>query len=243
MTNRMGCEMSERIASIASVSGLIGNQINCNPSRSLSMMHMHGTADGTITWDGQSGGFPLGQPVDTMINTWKTINNCPDSPVETALADIASDGYTIDHSDYSPCDDNTEVELYKINGAGHVWLSTGNDVDSRVEIWRFFYRNQMFVLPPPVTIPISPPWYQTIEMTPNPANDMIIISGFNKNDLPNDLAIYDLAGRLMGIYTIEGADNNIIDVSYLQTGIYLVKFRGIYGIHSRSLEKKLLIYR
>ena len=39
MTNRLGCELNNRIAAIASVSGTIGNYLSCNPTRAVPSCH------------------------------------------------------------------------------------------------------------------------------------------------------------------------------------------------------------
>jgi polyhydroxybutyrate depolymerase len=234
MSNRMACEMSDKIASIASVSGTIGVNITCAPSRPVPMMHMHGTNDNTIAWDGTFNSFQVGQGVDTMIETWKTINNCPGTATQTALPDIASDGYTIDHFDYSPCDEGSEVELYKINGADHVWMFTNNDVDSRVEIWRFFHRNPM---PPatPVLDVAGPAPINKIQLTPNPASELVNIVGLDRSGFPAQLGIYDLSGRSLITQHISSDADLQVDLLNLETGMYILRLSNVRHTFSENL--------
>lgn len=135
MSYRLACELSERIAAIASVTGLLA-AFPCTPARPLPVLQIHGTADGTVPYSG----------VSSTISFWVGENNCPVSPVITNLPDINStDASTVTKSYYGFCDDSTEVILYTVNNGGHTWPDaainigvTNRDFNANSEVWNFF---------------------------------------------------------------------------------------------------------
>lgn len=142
MCHRLACQLSDRIAAIASVSGTLPQPIqsSCNPNRSIPIMHMHGTADATIAYDGSSP--PFITSVDVTMDHWVAHNQCDASSVVTeSLPDIASDSYTIDTYHWNQCEASSEVLLYKINNGPHTWLGPSNDVFATQEIWTFLRKH------------------------------------------------------------------------------------------------------
>ncbi len=136
MSYHMLCALPNRIAAIASVSGPMSDPdiSGCNPGRSVPIMHMHGTADGTVPYD--SGPLPTLSLVPTTIAFWQNNNGCADSTVYN-LPDPAADGITVDTIPANTC--NAPVILWRENGADHQWLYLPlNDVNSATEIWLFF---------------------------------------------------------------------------------------------------------
>ena len=135
MSYRLACQLSDRIAAIASVTGLLAT-FPCSPSRSVPVMQIHGTADGTVAYSG----------VNSTVSFWVGHNNCPANPVVTNLPDIdMNDGSTVTKSYYGLCDDSTEVILYTVNNGGHTWPDatidigvTNHDFNASSEIWDFF---------------------------------------------------------------------------------------------------------
>jgi polyhydroxybutyrate depolymerase len=64
MSHRLACELSDRVAAIAGVSGQLGASYlpTCNPPRRISIMHIHGTDDRCAPYDGgvTAGGCVVG---------------------------------------------------------------------------------------------------------------------------------------------------------------------------------------
>jgi len=133
MTNRLACEKSHRMAAIASVAGTIGSLLTCEPANKIPSCHFHGTADQTITFTNNGSGMDP----EAMVNFWVTHNECDTPAVMTALPDIASDGYTIEHYRYENTTSMEDVEFFKVNGADHTWLNQNNDIWYAEEIWNF----------------------------------------------------------------------------------------------------------
>ncbi len=214
MSNRMACEFSEEIAAIASHSGTIADAIhtNCVPTRPFPMMHIHGTSDLIVGYDGNwLGGF---ESVDTLMRYWRDFDNCSNAYTVIELDDVANDNLTIEKRIYSECDNNIELWLYTAFNHGHAWLRPDNDIFASKEIWDFFkkYRlndpleNEELSLLPPLAI------------VPNPATDFARIKNYTKPI--EQISIYNAIGQLMNIIV---GDAEIIQLSQYPSGIYFIQ--------------------
>ncbi|MCB0794388.1 MAG: prolyl oligopeptidase family serine peptidase [Flavobacteriales bacterium] len=141
MTQRLACERSDRFAAVASMAGTFGTGLpGCVPTRPVPVAHFHGTLDQTIEYNNGLWGVN----VDSLIHFWVQWNSCADPPQHTPWPDNANDGFTIDHYAYGNGAAGSEVELFKVNGAGHQWLFQGsNDLGYSQEAWRFFLRHTL----------------------------------------------------------------------------------------------------
>ncbi len=152
MSYRMACERSCRIAAIASVTGLLVENIftPCNISRPVPLMQIHGTADGTVAYSG----------VAATISSWRAKNGCPSTPTTTNLPDInTSDNSTVTVDHYGPCNNGSEVILYTVNNGGHTWPgssiplgpTTNQDFNASSTIWNFLRKYSMAAYISPAT--------------------------------------------------------------------------------------------
>ena len=138
MSNRLACELNDKIAAIGSVAGTIGSALNCNPERAVPMIHFHGTDDGTVAYTNNT----FGTDAEETVEFWATNNSCDASSSATAFPDNVSDGITLTHYVYNNCD--ADVEFFKADGAGHDWLyKPNNDISYTIEIWDFFSRQSL----------------------------------------------------------------------------------------------------
>jgi polyhydroxybutyrate depolymerase len=140
MTNRLGCELADRIAAIAPVAG--GTLVfNCNPSRPVPVLYFHGTEDQIVPYQG---GFMGGLPAASKTFTdWANRNGCTGSPVTTFTnGDVHCESY-------QTCSAGVEVTLCTIEGGGHTWPGgtpvpplgvTTNDINANDAMWSFFER-------------------------------------------------------------------------------------------------------
>jgi len=158
MTNRLGCELADKIAAIATVApaGLISN---CAPSRPISIMNIHGTADPANPIDGsepksifsEESGTSFAKSYKRMtpyqtVDAWKKINKCSDEQ---------SVGYQKENANcvtYNECSSNSEVELCVIEGMGHTYPSGTQYFSASIvgpvsfdisfdQIWEFFQKH------------------------------------------------------------------------------------------------------
>ena len=157
MAYTLACQLSHRIAAIASVSGVLSTSTaeSCSPLRTMPVLHIHGTADTWVPINGGSGIYS----VDQSLSYWTSFNDC--SQVDTTtLPDLdPTDGCTVEKTTYTNCSDNCNVVYYKVINGGHTWPgagppgysagSTNQDIDANIEIWNFF-KNYKLIVPPVV---------------------------------------------------------------------------------------------
>ena len=125
MANRLACDRADLIAAVAPVAGTLGAGTPCNPSRPVSVLESHGTADTIVPY----GGGPMvgrGGPSEivsatAMADRWRQADGCP-APVDDVLPG-AGDGTSARRSTAAPCAGGTAVVLLSIDGGGHTWPS------------------------------------------------------------------------------------------------------------------------
>ncbi|GAA4619404.1 PHB depolymerase family esterase [Saccharopolyspora hordei] len=124
-TGVLACRMSGRIAAFAPVSGAFYPQGGeCAPDRPAPVLDFHGTADGTIPYDGDPAkGLP---PVPDWMAGWAERNGCADEPV------VRDHGDGVQVSTWHGCDRGSTVVHYRVEGLGHDWPSTHPNPDSDV---------------------------------------------------------------------------------------------------------------
>jgi len=158
MAHRLAAE-SGRVAAVASVAG----QLNLEPfapRRPVSVMEFHSVDDARARYEGTSRNAFFGSrrrlrfpPVQQGIDRWVATNGCPPTPVvgETIAGAPTSmnEGQTATRFTYGPGRDESEVVLWRLTGAGHVWPGSTRNlprllgrpttlVDANEEIWAFF---------------------------------------------------------------------------------------------------------
>ena len=167
MSQRLACELSDRIAAIAPVAG--GNQYaavdTCSPTRPVPMLEIHGTADrcwpyagGPLTCVGLGTLAALGDfvPIPDTVASWAARNGCQAVPTSEDLPDVdRTDGTTVTRISYQGCSTGADVVLLRVNGGGHTWpggssvLPPGTvgkvsrDVNANSVIWEFFAAHPM----------------------------------------------------------------------------------------------------
>ncbi len=133
MDYRLACELSDRIAAIASVSGaLMVSQ--CSPARTVSVLEMHGTDDSVVPIGGGTlagvGTFP---PTMSTIDRWVGIDGCAADPT-TSHTDIT------ETRTWTECRDGSSVVFVTVKGGGHTfWLDrVPAQLNVNEYIWNFF---------------------------------------------------------------------------------------------------------
>lgn len=190
MSYRLACELSDRIAAIASVGGAMAFQQegNCNITHPMPIMQIHGTDDQTVFFDGQPG---LNSSIPDLIDYWKDKNNCTsDSILDSIPNTNLGDSTTAIIEDYNMCDSLSNVVLITVENGGHTWPgaipypSSGNtcqDFNASSTIWNFFNKYQVEnpTMPEPVPIVDTTTsineFYTDFEIYPNPFNNELMI--------------------------------------------------------------------
>ena len=225
MSYYLACQLSDRIAAIASVTGSMNvNQLGpCNPQHQTPVMEVHGTADPTVAYDGNA----LFAPIPTVINYWVDYNNCQTPADVTNLQDIdPNDGCTAEHHVYTNGTHGATVEHYKIIGGVHAWpgtafggAGTNQDFNASKEIWRFFSKYDIHGLITPTSIHETAQ-ENSIRIYPNPATWNITMDTKSNESLPYSIT------NLIGQELISGrtqAHKENIDIHTLSTGMYILK--------------------
>ena len=217
MTQRLACELSSRIAAIASMAGTIGTEISstCNPTRPIPVAHFHGTADQTISYTANTYGMSVGP----LINFWTNHNNTDATPIHTMLPDLVADGYTVEHDLYENGDQNSVVELFKVNNAGHSWLyPPANDISYSIEAWKFFSRFELNS-----SVGIKEIKNETMLIYPNPAQNSITIKVPNSNS-KNNVKLFTFTGQEVLNLQLNEVEKTIsLEGMQLSNGIYLLQ--------------------
>ena len=142
MSFLLACQISSKIAAIASVTGSMtpSTYYECNPEHPMPVLQIHGTTDETVSYEGDPG---WSESIPDVLDYWVTYNNCETEAIVTPFEDIdPSDGSTAEHHLWNSGDNGVTTEHIKIAGGGHDWPgSWGNmDVSASIEVWKFFMR-------------------------------------------------------------------------------------------------------
>jgi polyhydroxybutyrate depolymerase len=143
LSHRLACELSDRIAAIAPVAGLLGVG-TCQPTRPVSVLQFAGTADALVKYEG--GGMALFPKVEDVMAGWAQRDGCQSHrAVSYQKGDVTCERYT-------GCPAGVDVELCKVQGGGHTWPGgtpvpmlghTTGDVSATERMWQFFREHPM----------------------------------------------------------------------------------------------------
>jgi polyhydroxybutyrate depolymerase len=127
MCYRMACETADMIAGIAAIAAATFYETNsCQPSEPVNILHIHGTSDPTILYEGavhSATGVPYPGAVES-IERWAGYNGCTDiqtdpNPTLDLVQTIGGLDTTVTrYNTYPP---GGAVELWTVQGAGHGW--------------------------------------------------------------------------------------------------------------------------
>lgn len=236
MSYYLALNLSSRVTAIASVTGSMLNAwfpLTPNPARAFPVMEIHGTADGTVPYNGD-GTF---KHIDSIVKKWRQYNSCSTAPVTTSIANTnTSDNSTVTHYVYQNGTNGSSVELYKVLNGSHSWPgapafipNTNQDFIASVEIWRFFrqYKTSQFL--PSVNIP-EIIHQNGIVLYPNPAQDRVNIRS-DKNIL--NIKLYDVTGKM-----IAEQSKTCIDVNAIPAGLYTIEITTAEGKFYKKLQKE-----
>lgn len=111
LSHRLACELSDKIAGIGSVAGVMGTE-DCQPSHAIPVLQMHGTADAVVPYNGS---IALGfVSVARSMADWSDRLHC--DATEPSVFYDEGDATCVR---YSGCD--APLGLCTIAGGGHTW--------------------------------------------------------------------------------------------------------------------------
>ncbi|MFK7782065.1 PKD domain-containing protein [Psychroserpens sp.] len=156
MAYTLACELSEKIAAVASVAGAMTyNNMNnfCNSARVVPVLEIHGTADQVNSYNGFNNCEGNYAGVDDIIDFWRNKAGCSSEFDEFQYPDIdTSDNCTARRLTYQDC--NNMVQLIIIDNGGHSYPGSSSfesyyqdfsnilwpinfDIEASQEIWSF----------------------------------------------------------------------------------------------------------
>lgn len=151
MTERLGCDLSTRIAAIAVVAANFDLRLaaRCAPSHPMPVLLIHGSEDPIVP---AAGGRIDGEPVlstAASARRWAILAGCDATPTVTDLPTESAEVTSIQRSIYTGCRSGAQVIYYDVIGAGHVWPGSARSLhtasagtapgslDASTVIWQF----------------------------------------------------------------------------------------------------------
>ena len=224
MSYHLACNLSDRIAAIASVTGSMTNYTanDCNPQRPVPVLQIHGTQDGVVSYNGSNFSFSMNQVIDYWVNH----NNCNSIPdIDNIPDNNTDDQSTAEHRIYRNGDNAANVEFFHIEGGGHTWPGafieigvTNQDINASHEVWKFFSKYD--INGTTITDIEENQAITDILIYPNPSNSHIQIE---RNTAKK--ANFELISAL-GETVFSGilqTTNETLDLSQFPTGLYFLK--------------------
>ncbi len=112
--HRLACEMSDRIAAIASMAGATRNEpARCAPTSAVSVIEIHGDADEIVPFGGGRIPFDAGMPPGALPGARATVGTWAQLDAKLAGAET-----TIER--YAGCPAGVGVELWTVRGGKHI---------------------------------------------------------------------------------------------------------------------------
>jgi polyhydroxybutyrate depolymerase len=130
MAYRMACERADVITAIGSLAGNASSTPSaCNPSKPVSVLHMHGTSDMTVPYDGGAGFGGVGAV--SSVTQWATHDACGTtrSPTVTLDLDNTVAGSETHGETTSGCPSGVAVDLWTLEGSSHIPIFTSSAID------------------------------------------------------------------------------------------------------------------
>lgn len=228
MSNRLAVELNNKIAAIASVSGTLGANVNTINATPIPVMHIHGTADATISYDGNNPNGDLytilGDSVPGLLEFWVANNECDQTPIYNANYATVS-GHVVEHFKWENGLDSTVVEHLKVNGGDHEWFAPFYPR----EIWKFFkqHKNKEIELPSAIKDENE---LSDLILYPNPSKNIIQL---NSVASINSLRVFNAQGQ--EVLYLE--NETILNIQHLNDGIYFMVVEAKDSIKKLSFVK------
>lgn len=238
MSFRLACDLEDRIAAIASVTGTMTTlQLNnCTATRPVPVLQIHGNNDMTVAYNGDN----LSVSVDSTLSYWKNINQCTTPVVYDTLPDLdPNDSSTVTSQYFGGCQGGVEILHYKVDNGSHTWPGglpiptlgvTNNDINASREIWEFFLKWEH---PNPTQFMTgrTPTPLARVSLGPNPFTDVLRINGLSSQAA---VQVFDVAGRRMAFESAWVGDQLELAPADWANGIYLVQINE--GTSSQTLR-------
>ena len=157
MSLRLGCALSDRIAAVGAVGATMPKTMICLPSRPVSAVMINGTSDPVVPY---GGGTEKNLSLQTLsaedsAKAWSKIDRCSEKPEKSKESAHEKGGMETKIDTYTGCQQNAQVVLYSIKGAGNTWPGgeqyepenaigkTSPDPNANETLWSFFVTKKL----------------------------------------------------------------------------------------------------
>lgn len=157
MSLKLGCSLGDRLAAVGAVGAAMPKTMICVPPRPISALMINGTSDPVVPY---GGGKEKNLEITTLsaedsAKDWAKINRCSEKPEKSKLSARAKGGMETKVDTYSGCQQDAQVVLYSIKGAGNTWPGgeqyepensvgkTAEDPQANELIWSFFVAKKL----------------------------------------------------------------------------------------------------
>lgn len=246
MVHKLACELSDRIAAFAPVAaGLTqDNWSGCQPSRPVSIMHIHARNDPSVPYYGGWYYDCYWPAVDSFMNFWAKELACDNGPDTT----FNEEGALMQR--WWRSDDSAELILWTTPDGSHYWPGSPNGsktIDGNDVIWNFFVAHPMVYEPAAVDEPSSSsPSSRRILIDPlnsEFSGGTVSVSFWLETGEEVSLALYDATGRIltvmMGGVLDAGRHEVVMDVADFPRGVYFCLLSTPHG----SQTQKILVVK
>jgi polyhydroxybutyrate depolymerase len=224
MSHKIACESSMCFAGIATISGNMSDTTaaNCNPSFHPAVLHIHGTADAVVPYNG---GAATGISVDETMNKWKSFLSCDAVPNTVNMPNTNAFDLSFPQR-ISYLNGLNELELIKITGGGHQWPGISTLIGGAGTINMDFYAPEIIWAflsgkTCPTTSQLTEFPASDFLIYPNPAGSMVYLNC----EMPAIFTIYGIDGRSIqsGVY-----EQGIL-LNDLESGHYFLRIQDSFG--------------
>jgi polyhydroxybutyrate depolymerase len=157
MSLRLGCALGDRIAAVTAVGAAMPKTMICLPSRPVPMLMINGTSDRVVPYGGGTEhNLSLATlSVEDSAKAWARIDRCAEKPERSRLPAHEKGGMETKIDSYSACQQNAQVVLYSVKGAGNTWPGgeqyepentigkTSQDFNANAVIWSFLVTRRL----------------------------------------------------------------------------------------------------
>jgi polyhydroxybutyrate depolymerase len=143
MSYHLICNLSEKFAAIASVTGSMtnGTYDNCTPLHPMPVLQIHGLQDFVVPYIGNSGS----KSIPDVIDYWVNYNSCKLEPNQ--LIKYSNNYDLIIYDTYENCLNNVNVKLILHPEMDHTWPTLQEySVSASNEIWNFVSQYDLYGL-------------------------------------------------------------------------------------------------
>ncbi|MBT2559342.1 hypothetical protein J7E24_16250 [Hymenobacter sp. ISL-91] len=243
MSYELACRLNGRIAAIASVTGsMVASHLDaCAPVRAVPVLEIHGTADGTVPYEGNA----VFVPIPELVAAWAQRNGCNPTPVITQVPDTnTTDGSTAERQVFAGGRNGSVVEHYRIIGGGHTWPGapvnigvTNRDIDASKVVWQFLRRYQLNGLVTSTTAAAARSYSAELLLAPNPARSQVSVRSTLGPLEVGKMRVSDAAGRTVSATFRRGPDGSLLlSTAGWAAGSYWLRAE----VKGRTLYRQLL---